>query len=30
MCKEFVERGFHEKKLKKAIKQVAKMDKMSW
>ena len=26
LCKQFIERGFHEKELKKTIKQVAKMD----
>ena len=27
LCKQFIERGFHEKELKKTIKQVAKMDR---
>ena len=27
LCKKFIERGFHEKELKKTIKQVAKMDR---
>ena len=27
LCKQFIERGFHEKGLKKTIKQVAKMDR---
>ena len=27
LCKRFIERGFHEKELKKTIKQVAKMDR---
>ena len=26
LCKQFIERGFHEKELKKTIKQVAKID----
>ena len=27
LCKQFIERGFHEKELKKTIKQVAEMDR---
>ena len=27
LCKKFIERGFHEKELKKTVKQVAKMDR---
>ena len=27
LCKKLIERGFHEKELKKAIDQVAKMDR---